>query len=547
MLLRAALWLIFVSTPLFAQNVIFTHVNVIPMDSERILTDYAVVVENGRIAAVTPVSDTRAPLRARVIDGTGKFLLPGLADMHTHVDRAEMLPMFLAAGVTSTLNMGLASPTFITSTRQQVARSQLPGPQVFVAFMIDGPGDPGPQFVPSCEADARAAVGRARLLGYDFIKVYSRLQPDMYAAVLDEAHKQNIAVVGHIPNAVGFEKSLAAGQIMIAHGEEIYKTFFGDKPDTSLIPRAVTLTKDSGAYVTPTLSSFASLTSRIADPNVARRQLNAAEAHYVPPDIRGGWVTRSSQGSARFVPEYHLIQQLTLALAQANVPLLTGTDTPTLGMVPGFSLHEDLAELVRAGLTPYQALSAATRTPGEFMQKFVPQTEHFGIIAVGNRADLVLLAQNPLHNIDAVRHPVGVMTAGKWYPAAVLLHMIQKPVPEYERVITLEERFQQRVSSSGPTAAIGWYRAQPGHAKLTENFLNSLGYRLLSDKKLDAAIAIFSLNTELYPDSWNAYDSLAEACADSGNNELAVVNYRHSLALNPRNYGAQKVLQQAHH
>lgn len=169
--------------------------------------------------------------------------MPGMADMHTHVDRKETLSLFLAAGVTTVLNMGLASPEFVTVTRDQINRGSVVGPQVFAAFMIDVPGDPGPEYVALCEEDARAAVARATLVGYDFIKVYSRLQPAIYAAVLDETKKQDIAAVGHIPTAVGLEKSLAQGQVMIAHAEEYYKTYFQNKPDDARIPEAVALTR----------------------------------------------------------------------------------------------------------------------------------------------------------------------------------------------------------------------------------------------------------------------------------------------------------------
>ena len=153
-----------------------------------------------------------------------------------------MLPLFLASGVTTMLNMGLASPEFVTTTRDEIRKGSVVGPRVFAAFMIDGPGNARSQYVPVCERDARAAVERATLEGYDFIKAYERLQPDIYAAVLDEAKKQHIAVVGHVSKAVGLESSLAQGQVMIAHAEEYYKTYFENKPDDTRIPTAVELT-----------------------------------------------------------------------------------------------------------------------------------------------------------------------------------------------------------------------------------------------------------------------------------------------------------------
>jgi predicted amidohydrolase len=192
-------------------------------DTERVLAHQAVLVRDGKIIEVGPMNSIHPPTGSIVISGQDKFLIPGMADMHTHVDRKEMLPLFLAAGVTTVLNMGLASPEFVTAVRNDVREGTTVGPRIFAAFMIDGPGDPGPEYVALCEGDAREAVDRAKLVGYDFIKVYSRLQPDIYAAVLDEAKKQDIAVVGHIANSVGLENSLAQGQVMIAHAEEYYK------------------------------------------------------------------------------------------------------------------------------------------------------------------------------------------------------------------------------------------------------------------------------------------------------------------------------------
>ena len=421
------------------------------------------------------------------------------------------------------------------------------GPRVFAAFMIDGPGDPGPEYVALCESDARLAVERARLVGYDFIKVYSRLQPEIYAVVLDEARRQHIAVVGHIAPAAGLEKSLASGQVMVAHGEEYYKTYFGNQPAESRIPAAVELTRKAGAYVTLNLSFFATLTGATANPALVDEILARPEMRLLPPDIRGSWMgSRPAKASDRFVPELALLKKLTLALSQAGVPLLAGTDTPITGMLPGESLDLDLEQLVAAGLTPYQAVAAATRTPGQFIHQFVPGAEEFGVIERGKRADLVLLAANPLVDIRNVRHPLGVMARGRWFEARELQELVEKPVPGYQRVMALEARFQETLKVSGAQAAIRQYQAAShSDGKLPESFLNSMGYRAITDQKLEDAIAIFTLNTELYPGSWNVYDSLGEAYVGKKEYGLAVINYRRSLALNPKNAGAARILEQA--
>jgi tetratricopeptide (TPR) repeat protein len=523
----------------------FQDISVIPMDTERVLSHHTVLVRNGKIVDVGPTSSVHLPPGTIVIDGRDKFLMPGMADMHTHVDRKEMLPLFLAAGVTTVLNMGSASPEFVTATRDEIRRGSA-GPRVFAAFMIDGPGDPGPRYVALCEPDARAAVDHAKLVGYDFIKVYSRLHPDVYAAVLDEAKRQNIAAVGHIPPAVGLEKSLAQGQVMIAHGEEYYKTYFQDKPDDGRIPEAVELTRRAGTYVTPNLSFFAALTKADSDPQSLDKRLAEPDMEVLPPDIRGRWLAaRPAKASDRFVPELATLKKLTLAMSKAGVPLLAGTDSPD-GVIPGTSEDEDLDQLVGAGLTPFQALAAATRTPGQFIHQYVPGAEEFGTIAPGKSADLVVLRGNPLVDVRNVRQPVGVMVRGRWFESRELQALVEAPVPGYQRIMAMETAFQRILSERGATEAIREFKShpQPGD-KLPESFVNALGYQMINAKKLEDAITVFVFNTEQHPNSWNVYDSLGEAYAARGRYDLAVFNYRRSLALNPKNTGAFEMLQKA--
>jgi len=524
---------------------VFHNISVIPMDTERVLAHQTVLVRDGKIIQVGPVNSVDPPTGSIVISGQDKFLIPGMADMHTHVDRKEMLPLFLAAGVTTVLNMGLASPEFVTAVRNDVREGTTVGPRIFAAFMIDGPGDPGPEYVALCERDAREAVDRAKLVGYDFIKAYSRLQPDIYAAVLDEAKKQDIAVVGHIANSVGLENSLAQGQVMIAHAEEYYKTYFQNQPDDGRIPGAVSLTKSAGAYVTPNLSFFATLTAITSDPQTIGKLLASPQADLMPPDIRGSWLSaRPSKPSNEFVSEFATLKKLTAALSQAGVPLLAGTDSPAEGMVPGASLDDDLDQLVSAGLTPFQALSAATRTPGDFIHRFVPGAEEFGTIAPGQSADLVVLDANPLTDIHNVRHVTGVMVRGRWFERNELNALAQRPVPGYQSVMALETEFEDTLSKRGAQQAVRDFKTHSQTTeKLPESFVNALGYQMLQAKKPADAVTLFTFNTELYPDSWNVYDSLGEAYADNANYDLAVLNYRHSLALNPKNAGAEKMLQ----
>jgi Amidohydrolase family len=333
---------------------------------------------------------------------------------------------------------------------------------------------------------------------------------------------------------------------MIAHAEEYYKTYFQNKPDDARIPGAVELTRRAGAYVTPNLSFFTALTNAVADPQTVDRRMAESDIEFLPPDIRGNWLAaRPAKASDRFVPELATLKKLTRALSEAGVPLLTGTDSPA-GLIPGTSVDEDLDQLVGAGLTPFQALSAATRTPGQFIHRYEPGAEEFGTITPGKSADLVMLGANPLVDVRNAREPLGVMVRGRWFESRELQTLVEKPVPGYKQLVALEAAFQHTLSERGAAEAIRGFKTNSQVSeKLPESFVNALGYQMINAKKLEDAIALFIFNTEQYAESWNVYDSLGEAYVNSERYDLAVVNYRRSLALNPKNVGAFEMLKKA--
>jgi tetratricopeptide (TPR) repeat protein len=209
-------------------------------------------------------------------------------------------------------------------------------------------------------------------------------------------------------------------------------------------------------------------------------------------------------------------------------------------------VDEDLDQLVGAGLTSFQALSAATRTPGQFIRQYEPGAEEFGTITPGKSADLVMLGANPLVDIRNARKPLGVMVRGRWLDSRELQSLVEKPVPGYKQLVALEAAFQQTLSERGAAEAIrGFKTNSQASGRLSESFVNALGYQKINAKELEDAIALFIFNTEQYPESWNVYDSLGEAYVDSERYDLAVVNYRRWLARNPKNAGAFEMLKKA--
>jgi hypothetical protein len=404
------------------QTVAIHNVNVVPMDREQVLANHVVIVQNGRITAVGPRNRVAIPRDARRIDGRGGYLVPGLADFHVHVRLRNDLGAYLPYGVTTVADMG--GPDRVRAWRDSIRAGRAIGPEVFVGRFMDGAGRPGG--VAGVEA-ARSAVARADSLGFDFIKVYNSLTAEQFEAIMAEAKQRDMAVVGHGVRSIGLERGFAAGQAMVVHGEEYLYTELRRSVDTMNIPGVVAFTKKYGAYVLPNLSAYDAMTKQWGKPEVLEEFLRQPAAQWMPKYWIDDWRGRDYvQRHGSIAAQNAFLKRLTLAMQRAGVKLLTGTDSPGIpGMVAGASIHDDLRLLVDAGLTPYEALVAATRNAGEFAAQHFRTKDTFGMIAPGQRADLVLVERNPLQDITALRQPVGVMTRGNWLDQSRLQQLLQ--------------------------------------------------------------------------------------------------------------------------
>ena len=420
--------------------IVFVHVNVVPMDTNRVLRNQDVLVVDGAIKEIG--EGIHAPEGALAIDGHGTdYLSPGLSDMHVHSDTRRDMAVYLANGVTTILNMGHARAGFVDSTRPAVDRGEIPGPHIYLAFMVDGSPQYNEFFVKSAD-EARAVVQLAKTNGYDFIKVYNNLSPDCFYALVEEGLKKGLPIVGHGVTQVGLQKQLAAGQVLVAHAEEYFYTVFnppGSGPENApprmdQVPAAIAFTKQYGAYVTADLITYATIARQWGKPDVLPEFLKAPQVRYLDPDDRIGWrnsayVKRAGDISARA----EFLKKFIRALNEAGVPLVAGTDAPSIpGLVPGFSLHQDLKALEQAGLSTFDVLSTATRVPGEFIQKAKPGTQPFGTIVAGNRADLILSRANPLDDLSTLETPLGVMANGHWHDASDLERLLAGVAEQYD-------------------------------------------------------------------------------------------------------------------
>lgn len=414
----------------------FVDVNVLPMSDDRVLRGRTVVIRDQTIVAIGPVSTTSVPVDARRVEGRGRaFLLPGLADMHTHVNDEEDLSLFIANGVTTILHMGISPDHMVLSANRHIEQGQAVGPRIFFAKLIDGTRD-SEQFFVATPEQAAHAVDLAKTNGYDFIKVYNGLTASQFAAVVEQARRAGLPVIGHGVRGVGLPRQLFEGQVMVAHAEEFLYTAFHGQADVVQIPGIAAEVARSGAFVTPNLSLFRVLSEQWGKPAVAEAYVRDPRARLISPSLRLRWLAHNSYthrtGSIEGILPF--LQQLTKAMADAGVPLLAGTDSPLPGMFPGYSVHDDIRALIDAGLSPYQALTAATRTPGDFVAKHVPASARFGTVEIGKRADLVLADSNPLDNVAALRSPLGVMTGGRWYGAVDIQSLLARQRAMYDAV-----------------------------------------------------------------------------------------------------------------
>lgn len=418
------------------ENFAFVHVNVIPMDQERVLSDQTVIVQEGRIVEIGPASSTTVPDGATQIDAVGQYLIPALADMHIHLlgqawnmmfppeaqfppealDFRKLLFLYVANGI-ATVEVMSALPDHLV-LREQISQGEILGPRLILARMIDGPEKAWPPPISTWVAtveEARQAVLDAQKAGYDRMKVYSFLTQETYDAVLSTAKEVGMPVDGHIPMTLSTEYILEAGQNHIVHTEEVMKHAKGNY-EQERIDYFANIIAESDTWITPTL-----ITSRqiIAIFDDLEKELGRPEVRYVHPMTLGVWSFLTTNSYLPMSPEhragirdgFELFQRLlTTALHEKGVKLMAGTDALVPTVLPGFSLHWELQELVGVGLTPYEALRASTTHPMEFLGEL----DEAGTVEVGKRADLVLLEANPLEEISNTRKIAGVMLQARW-------------------------------------------------------------------------------------------------------------------------------------
>jgi imidazolonepropionase-like amidohydrolase len=433
-----------------------THVTLIDATGAAPQPDMTVFIADEQIAAIGRSASMSIPRSTRTVDGTGKFLMPGLVDMHAHLTGASepsgsrefILPLMLANGVTTVRDMGGYLESLVP-LRHEIESGKLVAPRIFFAGpYLDGkPPFFQPSLVVTNAAEAAADIHSLTSQGVDFIKVQSNLSRDAYFAIADICRREHLTLVGHVPDRVTAAEASDAGQRSIEHLTGVLRACSSEEPvlmrkQFAAGPKKGTVGQSVNrelAWQIELLQSYsderaAALIAKFlrnqtwqvptlillrndAFPTPATDPSRDSRRKYIPRQVLANWEKGTKdRDKGATAEEFSLRSRFMEAslrivgkMNAADVPIMAGTDTTAPFVFPGSSLHEELALLVQAGLTPMQVLQAATRRPAEFLGKLQAQ----GTIEQGKVADLLLLDANPIENIHNTTKIRALILRGK--------------------------------------------------------------------------------------------------------------------------------------
>ena len=436
------------ATPEVDTDVIaFVNVNVVPMTSDRVLEQQTVLVDEGRISDIGPMSQITVPTGATRIDGTGRYLMPGLTETHGHLPSPGMpvevtenvLFLYVANGVTTV--RGMQGSDSQIALREWIRTGNLIAPQL----VLGSPSMSGTSV--TTPEQAEALVRRYDEAGYDLVKVHEGLAPEVYDAIAGTAGQLGMPFAGHVSDRVGLFHALGVGQSTIDHLDNYVEALVPEgqdleeppglrgahelleRIDESRIDLLVQKTLEADGSVVPTMVLWESgiYATRPSEALLEERP----EVAYMPQEMVERWIEAVDARVEAADPEAMmrlaaLRRRILKALYDGGVRILLGTDSPQIFSVPGFSIHREMKLYTEVGMTPYDVLAAGTKVVGEFLNG------NFGTIEVGQRADLLLLEANPLEDVANVSKRAGVMVNGEFITEEVIQKRLKEIAAYYE-------------------------------------------------------------------------------------------------------------------
>ncbi|MDT0606020.1 amidohydrolase family protein [Croceitalea rosinachiae] len=520
------------------------------MEYDKVISGHGIIIKNKTIDYVGILSDNMYPRNSKIIDGQGKYVIPGLSDMHMHIDHPDVLKVNLAYGVTTVMNYR-GIPEHL-ALRDASSRNEIFSPNIYsTGDYMEGYPATMPGYLSFNNVDdARKSVQNQKEKGYDFIKVYRNLDTLMHKAICEEASKNNLTVVGHLSPNISLQQSLEAGQKVIAHTEELMY-YFNNENDTTRIDDLINLLKKHNITYTPNLAIFKSLPLQVQKIDSITSQ---DYIKYLQPAIFQPWRKEFnynySRGKAwaKFMWErFVFLQKVTKKINEAGIPVLTSTDAPTSGSFPGLAVHQELKEFVSIGFTPYEALKTATVAPGKFINESLNNSEKFGLIKKGYRADLLILDKNPIENIENTQTIFGVIKYGEYYSKSTMQNVLDTLEAVYKDITPIVKSIEEEIANGDVEKAYEIFKQ--GRSKYNDqSFLGFYtmwyrGYRFLYQNRrltenmdqAEKAVQFYKMYQEQFPEFHGSYYILGVAYSAKKDTVNAINSFRKSLELHPHN------------
>ncbi len=436
----------------FAQSYLISNVNIISMEDDKVLENHLILVEDGKILKIVPMSDSHTVHSDQVIDGKGAYVYPGLAEFHSHIPTAEngntqlqeeAMWLYLANGVLRVRGMiGHASHLAL---KERIASGELDGPRLF----LSGPSFRGSSV--SSPEQAAQMVRDQKAAGYDHLKLHPGLKMDEFLAIATTANQVGIPFGGHVSLDVGLKASLENGYKSVEHMDGYIEALIPDysrvldpeiagpfsmllveEADMNRLPELVDLTLETGAWMAPTLTLF----DRYFGFKPAEEYRNIPEMKYMSAQQVQSWINAKTPHERSGIltrenvqPYLDFRNQLFMTLHEAGVPMLMSSDSPQVFNVPGFSIHHEIDLMSKAGMSNYEILKSGSVNPA----RYFGQEGNWGVMKVGASADFVLVKSNPLEDLETLKNPVMVVMKGEIYDQQELKKQLDKIEAKYSR------------------------------------------------------------------------------------------------------------------